>query len=427
MSNVAPMSKRRRSKPTAAPVADWRKDLATYNGRILGDERNVITALRVAPTLSGLLRFNEFAQRVEFTRAPPWREVKTGAAWTDEDDTALLAWLQSYDLAVRTRGTVAESVALVAREHVVHPVRAYLEGLTWDGEPRLQLWLADYLNANATPVYLAAIGRKFLVSAVARIMQPGCQVDHTLVLEAPQGAGKSRTARALAVHPEWFTDDMPDVHSKDAALQLCGRWIIELAELAALRRSEIEGMKAFLSRPTDVYRPPYARRALAVPRQSVFLATTNEALYLRDPTGNRRFWPVSCGTIELERLEADRDQLWAEAVTAYRAGETWHLSTEEATLATDEQRERVLVSELEADVTEYVAQVQSRGEREISVRELLTHALGLNPDQPDFAERAGRLGPQVAQALHRAGWAKVKTIGRGPTRRTLYAPVHRGS
>src|SRR5262249_33112356 len=154
----------------------------------------------------------------------------------------------------------------VARETTYHPVRQYLERLRWDGKPRLQVWLADYLDARADPVYLAAVGRRFMISALARVHKPGSQVDHVLVFEGRQGIGKSRAARALAIAREWFTDDMPDVHSKDAALQLCGRWIIELSELAAIRRGELEAIKAFITRPTDVYRPPYARRAVAVPR-----------------------------------------------------------------------------------------------------------------------------------------------------------------
>jgi putative DNA primase/helicase len=407
----------------------WRSLLATRDAkgeRPLGDERNLILALRNAPALTNLLRFNEFALRAELTRSPPWRQAAPGEAWRDDDDTALLAWLQHEDIPARS-AAVAGSVALVAKDCLFHPVRAYLEGLKWDNERRLQHWLAEYLNAEANPVYLNAVGVKFMVSAVARILEPGCQVDHVLVLEGTQGTGKSRAARALARKPEWFTDDMPDIHSKDAALQLCGRWIIELAELAALRRSEIEGMKAFITRPTDVYRPPYARRAVAVPRQSVFLATTNELQYLRDPTGNRRFWPVPCGAIDVPAIERDCDQLWAEAVNLYHFRQAWHLTPEESALALEEQRERVLTTELETDVGTYLANALSRGVKEITVRELLVHALHLEPDKSDFAERAGRLGAQVAGALQRNGWAKVRTVGRGELRRTIYRPTHRGS
>jgi predicted P-loop ATPase len=285
---------------------------------------------------------------------------------------------------------------VVAQDTPYHPVREYLKALKWDGTPRLQIWLAEYLGAEADPVYLAAVGRKFLISAVARVIQPGCQVDHMLVLEGPQDLGKSRTARALARYPEWFTDDMPDIHDKDAALQLSGRWIVELAELAALRRSELEGMKAFITRPVDVFRPPYARRTVGVPRQSVFVGTTNEAHYLRDPTGNRRFWPVPCSLIDIDALECDRDQLWAEALHALHAGEAWHLTREETALANAERA------------------------KEISTRQVMIEALHLEPDKPDYVERAGRLGVQLAAAMQAAGWRKLRTSGRGSARRTIY-------
>jgi putative DNA primase/helicase len=405
----------------------WLGKLARRGERVVGDERNVMLAFRHAPELVGLIRFNEFAQQVEFTRPPPWREVKAGAEWTDDDDTGAIGWLQAQGVGVRQRHVVSGPVTLLAKEAIYHPVRNYLGGLKWDGVPRLQIWLADYLNAQANPEYLNAVGRKFLISAVARIEHPGCQVDHVLVLEGPQDMGKSRTARALAVHPEWFTDDMPDVHSKEAALQVCGRWIVELAELAALRRSEIEAMKAFLSRPTDVYRPPYARRAVTVPRQNAFIGTINDVQYLRDPTGNRRFWPVRCGHIDLDALERDRDQLWAEALEGYKAGEVWHLTPAESALTADEQAQRVLVTVLESSVIEYLAAIEAAGIRETDMRSAMIDALRLDPGESDFVERAGRLGPSVVAAMQSAGWQKIKTTGRGKDRRNIYGKLPRNS
>jgi putative DNA primase/helicase len=338
----------------------------------------------------------------------------------DDDDTAAIGWLNAAGLDVRAPGTVSDCVSVVAKDYPYHPVREYLKGLKWDGTPRLKIWLAEYLGAEADPVYLAAVGRKFLISAVARVVIPGCQVDHALVLEGPQDLGKSRTARALAVRPEWFTDDMPDIHSKDAALQLCGRWIVELAELAALRRSELEGMKAFITRPVDVFRPPYGRRTTGVARQSVFIGTTNEAYYLRDPTGNRRFWPVLCSQIDLDALERDRGQLWAEALHALDVGEAWHLTREETVLANAEQSQRVLVSELESTVIEYLCMRHADGAQEISTRQVMIEALHFEPDKPDYVERAGRIGAQLAAAMQAAGWRKLRTSGRGSSRRTIY-------
>lgn len=403
-----------------ARSSDWRAGLGRNGKNIIGDERNVIASLRLAPELVGCVRFNEFGMRVELARSLPWREITTGIAWTDEDDVALQAWFQERDIPVRQRGVIADSVALVARDETFHPVREYLDALVWDNTLRLNSWLATYLAAGARPEYLTAVGRKFLVSAVARIFKPGCQVDHILVLESPQGYGKSSVARLLGIQPDWFTDNVPDIHSKDAALQLCGRWIVELAELAAMRRAEVEGVKAFISRPVDVFRPPYGRRAISVPRQSVFIATTNETNYLRDVTGNRRFWPVKCGRIDLNALARDRDQLWAEAVECFRLAETWHLDQSQTSLAVEEQDHRVMMTVLESDIADYLHGLAERNDFETDVRSVLVYGLHLDPDTSDFSERAMRMGAQVAAAIERAGWAKVRRAGRGENRRTVY-------
>lgn len=399
---------------------DWRSLLAQRNGRIIGDERNVGLALTLAPELRDLVRFNEFSLRVEFGTVPPWRETKTGETWSDDDDHGLQVWLQERGLEIRNPSTIAACIAFAAKEAGFHPPRDYLAGLSWDGSERLSTWLERCLDANGPREYLAAVGKRFMVSAVARPLKPGCQVDHVLVLEGQQGIGKSESARILAVLPAWFADDMPDLGNKDAAIQLAGKWIIELAELAAVRRADIERVKAFLSRETDTYRPPYGRRTVSVPRQCVFIATTNEALYLRDQTGNRRFWPVKCGHIDLDALRAERDQLWAEAVQLFRAGEQWHPTGSECTLAAAEQSERVLVTELEADVAEYLDHVTAAGIKEVDTKAVMVEALHLDPDKPDFSERAVRLGAQVAGAIERAGWERVRRAGRGKSRRTLY-------
>ncbi len=405
--------------PAGGAGADWRALLAYKNGEAMGDERNVLIALRSAPELAGLLRFNEFALELEFLRSPPWWDVMPGKVWTEADDTQCAAWLQEAGLKVHGIATVANCVAVAARDRPYHPVREYLSALTWDDEPRLQIWLAEYLGAHGDPVYLNAVGSKFLISAVARAMRPGCQADHTLTLEAPQGTGKTSAGRVLAVCPEWFAGDLPEVHSKDARLQLLGRWIIEIAELKAMRSSELEAQKSFLTQIHDTFRPPYGRRTAQFPRQCVFIATTNESEYLRDRTGNRRWWPVKCGQIDIEALTRDRDQLWAEAVQAFQAGTAWHLTPEEAELATEQQLERVHVTELELDVQQYMATVPGDT---VTVRDVLIYGLALNPDTAAYTDVARKLGPAVAEALGRCGWDK--DARRGKARRTTY--VRRG-
>jgi putative DNA primase/helicase len=400
----------------------WRARLRKSDkGKTLGDEANAMIAMRSAPELSGLTQYNEFSLQCELRRAPPWRGAAAGDRWTDNDDMQLMVWLQHCGIGIRSRSSVSECVAVCAHERVVHPVREYLEGLEWDATPRISTWLAKYMGASGGDEYLAAIGRRWLVSAVARVMRPGCQADHTLVFEGLQGAGKSRTARALAVHPDWFTDRLPDLHTADAAIQLAGRWIVELAELAAVRHTaSIESSKAYLTRTHDVYRPPYGRRSVSVPRQCVFVGSTNEGAYLRDRTGNRRYWPVRCGAIELERLEADRDQLWAEALAAYRSNEPWHLDNDEQALAVAEQEERVIVTELEQEVTSYLERQEQGGIFEVEVKQIMVHALNLEPDKADYVERAGRIGPQVVAVMKQQGWQKVGIVGRGKNRRNVF-------
>jgi putative DNA primase/helicase len=400
--------------------AQWQNGLVRKGDEetIVGDERNVLQALRTAPELRGLVQRNEFALTVELTRAPPWRV--TAGRWTDDDTTQLQAWLQGQAIAVRGRNVVADCISVVAAERTVHPVREYLHALEWDGEPRLNLWLEAYLGAQGNERYLSAAGRCWAVSAVARVERPGCQADHGIVLEQKQGAGKSTAARILAVKPEWFADSVGDVRSKDAAIQLAGKWLIELAELAAVGRAEIEAVKAYLSRTQDTFRPPYARSAVTIPRQCVFLGTTNEGFYLRDRTGNRRYWPVRCGAIDLEALARERDQLWAEALHAYRQGEQWHLDRETTLLAEAEQEQRVLVTELETDVAEFLDRLADDGAVEVTTRDVFVRALGLDASKPTYVEQTVRLGAQVAAAIERAGWKRAAVVGRAKTRRVIY-------
>ncbi len=409
------------AEPASLWLAALNRDAAVKKSTsITGDEKNVLFALRHAPELAGLVAFDELALCVRFTRDPPWRSIESATTWTDHDDVELAAWLQNQEIAVRARNVVTDCVALVARDRCVHPIRDYLAGLKWDGAERVAYWLENYLGAEGDPSYLSAVGRCWLISAIARVNEPGCQADHVLVLEGVQGLGKSRTARVLAVKRDWFADSVGDLGNKDAALQLSGKWILELSELAAIRRGEIEQIKGFISRPADTYRPPYGRRAVTVPRQSVFIGTSNELQYLRDRTGNRRFWPARCTSIRLDELVRDRDQLWAEALQLYRDGQQWHLDTELAALALEAQSERVLQTELEAAVSEYLERLTDNGIREVSSRAVFINALRLDPDSDKYAEQTTRLAAQVAAAIESAGWHRTKVVGRGKTKRRIY-------
>jgi predicted P-loop ATPase len=304
--------------------ADWRNKLLLNGGKkpraILA---NVATAFRHAPEWKAVLGYDIFADETTLLQPPPWAQDRQGwqpEAWTDADDTRATEWMQRQGILVKDRD-VALAVQMVARENGFHPVMDYLDGLTWDCENRIETLLPKIFGVEPTP-YVQTAFRCFLIGSVARIYEPGCKMDCMLVLEGPQGVRKSTAVREL-YGERHFTDDMPDLGSKDAAMTVGSAWCIELAELSAMvgRRKEVEVIKAFISRRIDDFRPPYGRRNVKRPRHSVLVGTTNATDdWMRDETGGRRFWPIRCGAIDVELIKVYRDQLWAEAVALYQLG-----------------------------------------------------------------------------------------------------------
>jgi predicted P-loop ATPase len=217
--------------------------------------------------------------------------------------------------------TMFDGVMLHSRENSFHPLREYLADLEWDGKLRVGNWLTTYLGAEESE-YTKAVGRMFLISMIARVMKPGCKVDHMPVFEGPQGALKSTACRVLAGE-DYFTDNLPDLDSKDASQHLRGKWVVEIAELHSFDRATTNRLKSYLTRQEERYRPSYGRLDVDEPRQCVFVGTTNKDAYLRDETGGRRFWPIKVGTINIEALKRDRDQLFAEAHALFNAKAKW--------------------------------------------------------------------------------------------------------
>ena len=369
------------------------------NGTPERNEANVITALSCDEAFAGTLVFDEFRQEIVVNRPLPWDEgdADTPRPWTDADDVRCAEWLQRREINVAPV-VVSRSVGAVARDIRVHPVREYLNRLRWDGTPRLEGWTVTHLGAEDTPLN-RAFGSLWMISAVARIMQPGSKADHMLILEGPQGAKKS-TALAVLAGDGWFTDELAEIGSKDAALQMRGVWIIEIAELDAIGRAEVSRIKAFLSRTVDRYRPPYDRYVVDVPRQCVFAGSVNPDTYLRDETGNRRFWPVRCGRIDLDALRRDRDQLWAEAVVRYRDGAIWWIDDRDLIAAANvEQEARVQDDAWNALIERWLVFEKRRVNRgyagfddwreeeiersspivDVSVGEILEQAIGIEP------------------------------------------------
>jgi predicted P-loop ATPase len=315
---------------------DWREALAkSAKGLILPTFGNALIALRHAPEWRGVLGFNEFALQSEIRCPPPWGGKPE--PWRDYHDSMTMEWLEHQGIPVGPN-LAGRGALTVAEEHRYHPVRDYLDDLKWDRVERIDDWLTLYLGVDPTD-YTRAVGARWLISGVARIRQPGCRADCALILEGLQGTFKSTTFQILG--GAFYSDDIAELGTKDASLGTAGVWIVELAELDAMGRAEVSKVKAFLSRSTDRFRPPYGRHMIWAPRQCVFGGTVNGNKYLKDETGGRRFWPVACGDVKLNELRRDRDQLWAEADARYGNGDHWWLDTKDlVNAATDEQEQR---------------------------------------------------------------------------------------
>jgi predicted P-loop ATPase len=392
------------------------------------NEANVLTALEQDEAFAGALVFDEFRQEVMVNRRLPWDEptATLPRVWQDGDDVRLSEWLQRHEIDV-SPVLVSRCVATVARDVRVHPVRQYLGDLNWDGVPRLETWTTAYLGAADTPLN-RAFGSLWMISAVARVLRPGCKADHMLILEGPQGARKSTALKVLA-GDAWFTDELAEIGSKDAAQQMRGVWIIEIAELDAISRAEVSRIKAFLTRTTDRYRPPYGRYVVEAARQCVFAGSVNPDTYLRDETGNRRFWPVRCGEIDIAALARDRDQLWAEALHQYRQGAVWWL-TNPALIdgARAEQDARYQSDAWDGLIDRWLAFERRRENRgygafddwheievarsqpicDVAVGDILQHAIGIEPSRWSRADQM-----RIASYLRISGWERYKAWNGG--------------
>ena len=286
---------------------------------------NVSILLRHHPAWEGTLAFDELAGSPVWLRQPP--EVPGLAPvglgpFTETNFLRVQQWLATTYGVAFAREIVEVGMIDAAETRKFHAIRDYLDGLTWDGTPRLDTLLVDHAGAENTP-YVRAVTSKTFIAAVARVRRPGCKVDTMLILEGAQGLGKSSLLAHLAGH-DWFDDHLPDLRDKDAPLHLRGRWLVEVPELDAMKGAEATRIKSFVSRQVDRYRPPYARQEVESPRGCIFVGTTNASNYLADGTGGRRFWPVAvCKPIRASGI--DRDQVWAEADTRFAEGAAWHL------------------------------------------------------------------------------------------------------
>jgi predicted P-loop ATPase len=389
---------------SAVEFGDWRtKLIRTEKGNLIACYENAALFLENHPDWLGVLGYNEFTGGYEVRNHPPEPiSALPGAEIEDHFETELIRWYERQGLMAKPE-LISRTVDAVARKNAFHPVREYLESLpAWDGVSRIGTWLTDYCGVESSDkdpnIYAGAIGEKYLISAVARVYVPGCKCDHTLVLEGSQGAKKSTAVKILA-GDDWFTDQIADFGNKDASMQLRGVWMVELAELDAVIRADPARTKSFLTQQHERFRLPYGRRVVKIPRQCVFVGTTNQDTWLKDETGGRRFWPVRCGDIDEDGLRRDRDQLWAEALYKYRAGTTIWLDEQSLIRAAEEeQRGRVVEDPWLRLIEAFVENQQDF----TSVAAVLT-ALGIDLQKWDQAA-----ANRVARCLKLLRWRRVK-------------------
>lgn len=393
---------------------DWRTLLLDGKnpGRSIHD---ALTLLRCHPDTRGRLRYNAFAKQAIAWDWLPWQGggLSFPRALEDADGTLATAWAETQGLHKVGVATIKDCMVTVARQRTFNPLVDWLQTQVWDGQPRINKWLSYYLGADLSP-YIEAIGPKFLISAVARAFRPGCKADCMLILEGPQGRYKSTAARLL-FGSEWYTDDLADLHSKDAPMQMQGKWGIEMSELASMSKAESNRTKAVLSRQVDRFRAPYDRFVMEHPRQCVFIGTTNSVDgYFKDPTGSRRFWPVACKSIEREAIINDRAQLWAEAVVRFERGEIWWLEGSEIRLAMDQQAARDESDPWEMAVTSYVA-----GRSVVTTSEILSNQLEMKISDQGRADEM-----RITAVLTKLGWWKKRVMQDGDRKWTWYCPTY---
>jgi hypothetical protein len=414
------------------PMDDWR-GLLIRTGKemvIAPTASNLVTILLHDERWTGVFGYDERLCKTAFLREPPFPpDISLGETpdslsvfggeapyprYLDSHDlmTVRMAIERQYRISFPQTVAVGEAVDRVSRERSFDPVLQYLEGLKWDGSPRVYAWTTTYLGVPDTE-FTRVIGEQWLIQSVARTYKPGCQADSVLVLEGAQGVRKTTALKILG--GRWFTDSVGDPKNKDTYINLLGKWIIELAELDALKRAESSAYKNFITNRDDYFREPYGRHSTSHPRRCVFAGSTNEKAYLHDGTGNRRFQPLEVTNVDSEALTRDRDQLWAEAVVMMKAGKLWYLEKEaHLEQAKAEQEKRFSADEWESLIGEYL---DDNACQQITVAALLLNVLRIEANKWTRSDQM-----RVSDCLQRLGWER-RRVTEGNARPWHYFPV----
>lgn len=391
---------------------DFRQDLDKgLQGKAKPTLKNLnIILSNVVP--GALFKKDMFANRIAYGIDAPWGP-KAGDYLQDIDAVLIKHWLGTGEFNFEPKKeSLFEVTDLIAHRERTHPVREWLQNLKWDGRPRISKWIRDFCQGEAEEPYLSEVSQKFLLAMVKRVFEPGCQWDYTLVFEGDQGKYKSSIARALA-SDKWFLDNLPDLRDKDAMLNLQGKWLIELGELTNVKRSDFNLVKQYLVRRIDTVRPHYGRIMSDVPRQSVFIGTVNDGQYLKDPTGNRRFWPVKVGECDVRALEKVRDQLFAEAYHIYKTkNEVLMLSPKADKQALEAQDDRRIEDDHTAMEDALREFMKSEAGKNFNFEKFRSKELFTGTEAPWGPWASKNYATQTAaQVLHNMGFIRVMIHG----------------
>lgn len=390
---------------------------------ITNDIGNLSLLLQNLPEWQHVFRYDESRDHLFWAEEPPLLSglamPHKGDPIRDIDYIYISQWFSMHrEWGARfKKETIQDAVQARGWANRYNSLTIHLDSLEWDGISRLSNWLSIFLGVKDSP-YSQFVGRAWLVSAMARAYNPGCKVDHLLVLEGRQGVGKTTTFELLG--REWYVGSIPAVDSKDARGILASAWIAEFSELSAMRGVEIGRVKTFITERYDVYRPPYGRTFVRMPRHCVFAGTTNDGEWINDSTGGRRFWPIHVQSVAFEKLTRHRDNLLAEARHAYQAGEAWHPTAESKLqgLIVDEQSSRLVEDPWLPIIRDYIVAKQARDPEWMPAPQALFVAVGLNPEKQDVP--AAR---RVGAVLRRLGWMKHRNRANG---RSSYGWYHNG-